>query len=279
MRKTKIGMEHATIALTIEQVLSSMLNDPKSSYTSISEILDTWIQFLQHVQPQPLTYLTLKSSSVFGSPIRTLPMPTITPISAPQQLEPTPSIKPLTMQQSKNPPSTPASTIDATGNGKAISSHTRSKASGKKSHKTAISTPPLSTITIATTPSTSSSQQRSRADSVIEAVSAKITSAVVDCETNQHQTTVSRGKPPLAPNTNGLSSASGAGIVSATSLNSSNNNNSNNKRTGMDSARLEHQQESSLSSLNCGGRPTSPSLTLPSSNKRQRRSTSMSSDN
>ena len=291
MRKNSIGMEHATVALTMEQAISSMLTDPNSMYSSISEILDTWIQCLQHVQPKPLTHLTLKSSSAFGSPLLLQRIPIMAPMAAQQQQEPTPSIvnTSTVQQQSKNVPSTPVSTMDASGScGKPMSSRTtRSKASGRKSNnKTAIAMPPLSTITIATTPSTLSSHQRSRADYVTEAVSAKIltssTTSVMEGESHQQHIipTVSRGKPPLAPNnTNGLASASGAGIVTTTSL-MNNSSSSGSKRTNMDSA----VQESSSSG---GGRPASPSsssslTTIPSSNnKRQRRSTSMStsSDN
>ncbi len=280
MRTKIIGMEHATIALTIEQAISSMLNDSSLSCSSISEVLDTWIQCLQHVKPKPLTHLTMKSSSAFGSPLTTLKMSNVPPLAPRQQPESTPSIKGPSKQQSSNVPGTPASTMDATGNGKAMSSRTRSKSGAKKSSKAASSTPPLSTITIATTPSTATSQQRSRADSVAEAVSAKLTSSTtaIDSECNQHLSNASRGKPPLAPNTSGLTSATGGASASIIGRPSSSTGslNSNSKRCSMDSTRLEHQQESS--SLNGGGRPASPS-TLPPSAKRQRRSASMNSDN
>ena len=273
MREKNIGMEYATIALTIDQVLSSMLNDPALSYTCISEILDTWIQCLQDVQPKPLVHLTMKSSSAFGTPLRALHRPIISPIVSQQQLEQTPAIESSTLQQSTNLPYTPVSSIDAKGSNKAMSSHARSKTGGKKSNKAPVATPPLSTITISTTPSTAS-QQRSRADSVAEAVSAKITSSTsaVDGAGGQLIPIASRGKPPIAPISIAMSSSSGS--VSASIVGRSNSVaaslNSNSKRTNMEVTRSEHQQESSLS-LNSGARPASPSsLTIPCSNKRQR---------
>ena len=273
MREKNIGMEYATIALTIDQVLSSMLNDPALSYTCISEILDTWIQCLQDVQPKPLVHLTMKSSSAFGTPLRALHRPIISPIVSQQQLEQTPAIESSTLQQSTNLPYTPVSSIDAKGSNKAMSSHARSKTGGKKSSKAPVATPPLSTITISTTPSTAS-QQRSRADSVAEAVSAKITSSTsaVDGAGGQLIPIASRGKPPIAPISIAMSSSSGS--VSASIVGRSNSVaaslNSNSKRTNMEVTRSEHQQESSLS-LNGGTRPASPSsLTIPCSNKRQR---------
>lgn len=281
MREKNIGMNHATIALTIEQTISSMLSDPNSSYASMSEILDTWIECLQHSQPKPLLYMTMKSCSAFGTPLRTLHMSTIPPVASQYQPDPSPSIKLSTVQHPNNPPCTPVCNLDATGNGKATSSHARTKTGGKKSNKAPISTPPLSTITISTMPPLSSSQQRPRAHSVAEAVSAKISSSTsgIDSESSQHAPIVLKGKPPLAPNTIGISSASGSVSASMGRSNSSVASlNSNSKRTNMDPTRLEDPQESS--SMNRSARAASPSsLTLPSSNKRQRRSTSMSSGN
>ena len=280
MREKNIGMEHATIALTIEQTISSMICDPNSTFTSISEILDTWIKCLQHAQPKPLSVLTMKSSSAFGTPLRTLQLSKISPVTSQKPPELSPSIKISTVQHPSNPPCTPVCNMGTAG--KAMSSHaTRTKVGGKKSNRAPILTPPLSAITIATMPSVSSSQ-RARVHSGTEPVSAKTTSSTsgIDGESSQHIPIVSKGKPPLAPNTNGLSSASGSLSASIGRSGSSVASlNSNSKRTNTDPARLEDQQESSSSSSR-GVRPASPSsLTLPSSNKRQRRSTSMSSGN
>jgi hypothetical protein len=173
MRLHHIGMEQATIALTIEKAILSLVSAPLStSPSSINRVLNGWTASLKHVKPMPLREAPIYPEN------SAIVLPRIpTPLSATvPQPEPT-SLSSL----ATTAPATPAPAPSAA---KEKAPTSRSKAS-KKSSKPPASAPPTT--------------QRSRSGSMLEAVSSKLTGGM---DTDG----ALKGKPPLAPGTLGTAS-------------------------------------------------------------------------
>lgn len=182
MRLHDIGMEQATIALTIEKAIVSFIHTQKADAASINTILDGWTESLKRIKPMPLREPTVcPEPSAIVLPV----MQSTLSVAGSQSKK--------ISQSSTHPippaPATPA-TVQKVAADKAMASSSRSKL-GKKSSKLAASTPPT-TITTTT--------QRPRSDPVFDAVSSKLTA--VDNEASL------KGKPPLAPGTSILGAAS-----------------------------------------------------------------------
>ena len=182
MRLHDIGMEQATIALTIEKAIVSFIHTQKADAASINTILDGWTESLKRIKPMPLREPTVcPEPSAIVLPVMQSTLSVAGSQSKKISQSSTPPIPPA--------PATPA-TVQKVAADKAMASSSRSKL-GKKSSKLAASTPPT-TITTTT--------QRPRSDPVFDAVSSKLTA--VDNEASL------KGKPPLAPGTSILGAAS-----------------------------------------------------------------------
>lgn len=187
MRLHHIGMEQAAIALTIEKAITCLLNASQSaSSASINRVLDEWTESLKQVKPLPVreTLVFPDSSATVLPKTQSTLFATVAP--------PEPKWLPSPSTGVPSTP-TPGAILE-----QAAPSTSRSKTS-KKPSKVAASTPPM---TITTT-------QRTRSDSVLEAVSSKLTGSV-DTDTNG----ALKGKPPLAPVTATLGTASSASASS-----------------------------------------------------------------
>jgi hypothetical protein len=293
MRTKNIGMEHATIAATIEQVISSVVHDPTASPSTVQEILHQLTQCLQNIQPKPLSRFTMKFDlpTSFASPTMTRQQ-----LAAKATAVVTEDLVESSTTLAVQTPCTPAPKVDtmsSSGNACLMktSSNTRSKVSAGKRTNNVGSTPPPSTITIPTTTATPSMphQKTTVGDIRTESVSAKSTSSSAF------------GKPPLVPTKSMTMSTTVGGSMntSAVTRSSSVNSvtNSNNKRANSngETGSVALEQQATLANGGCAssssngggggtGRPSSPSLLSRhnhNTRKRQRRSTSMnsSSDN